>query len=358
MKQLKSSQRSDSPAAVASVSGVGPRVSVLIPAYNAGPWIARSIDSAVRQSWPNCEVIVMDDGSTDDTGEIARQFASGRVKVLRQPNAGAAAARNALLKQAQGDYIQWLDADDILHPQKIELQLQGAAPGHRAEVLLTSSWGRFFKHTAQARFAPDSLWQTLTPVQWLTHKFSDNAFMFPATWLVSRRLVDQAGSWDERLTLDDDGEYMCRLVAASKQVAFVPAAQCYYRIGNTSSLSWQKSDKALQSGFQSMALCISYLLALQDNASTRTACLRLVQENYRLFCPAHEALSERCRALAHSLGGTLNAPQERSHFKLFRSVFGWQAANATRSRIDYSRLLTARLLENLSSLGHKQAPHI
>jgi glycosyltransferase involved in cell wall biosynthesis len=335
-----------------------PLVSVLIPAFNAEPWLARSIESALRQSWLKSEVIVMNDGSTDGTGDIARRYGSRRVQVLSQPNAGAAAARNALLKAAQGDYIQWLDADDILHPHKIEHQLRDAASGHGAGVLLTSSWGRFFKRAEHARFAPDSLWQTLTPVDWLSHKFSDNAFMFPATWLVSRKLTDQAGPWNEQLTLDDDGEYMCRLVAASSKVVFVPAARSYYRIGNTSSLSWQKSDKALQSAFQSMLLCINYLLQLEDSAATRAACLCFVQENYRLFFPAHKALSERCRVLALSLGGTLCAPQERPHFKLFKAVFGWQAANATRSRIDYSRLLTAKFFESLGSLGHKQAPRI
>jgi glycosyltransferase involved in cell wall biosynthesis len=335
-----------------------PLVSVLIPAYNAGPWLAGSIGSALAQAWTRCEVIVMDDGSTDGTGEIASRFAGRQVKVMRQRNSGAAAARNALLKQAQGDYIQWLDADDILHPDKIAHQLRAAESAGGAQALLTSAWGRFFRRPEHARFSPDSLWQTLAPVDWLSHKFSDNAFMFPATWLVSRQLADQVGPWNEQLTLDDDGEYMCRLVAASSQVVFVPSARSYYRIGNTSSLSWQKSDKALQSAFQSMSLCIAYLLQLDDNAATRAACLRFVQENYRLFFPTHEALSERCRVLAHSLGGSLSAPQERPHFKLFKAVFGWRAAHATRSRIDYSRLLTAKFLESLGSLGHKQAPPI
>jgi glycosyltransferase involved in cell wall biosynthesis len=325
-------------------------VSVLIPAYNAQRWIGRSIESALSQSWPRCEILVMDDGSTDATPHIVKAYESRSVKLLSQENAGAAAARNALLRLAQGDYIQWLDADDILHADKIERQVGDAEPGDRAEVLFTCAWGRFFNRTDRARFTSDSLWQTLTPVDWLSRKFSDNAFMFPATWLISRRLATKAGPWNEKLTLDDDGEYICRVVAASEQVVFAADARCYYRVGNTSSLSWQRSDIALSSIYQSMTLCISYLLSLEDSPRTRAACLRFVQDNFGQFYPEHDGLSERCRDLARSLGGALHAPAERSHFKLFRTVFGWQAAKATRSRIDHSRLMVAKVAENLGAV--------
>src|SRR3990170_4942215 len=91
-----------------------PLVSVLIPAYNSERWIAETLSSAVAQTWPNKEVIV-DDGSKDRTLEIARTFSSRGVKVVMQANTGAPGARNHALRLAQGDYIQWLDADDVLH---------------------------------------------------------------------------------------------------------------------------------------------------------------------------------------------------------------------------------------------------
>ena len=96
-----------------------PLVSILIPAFNAGAWIADTIASAVQQTWPNKEVIVVDDGSRDDTLSVARACASSQVKVVTQANQGAAAARNQAYSICQGDYIQWLDADDLLGPDKI-----------------------------------------------------------------------------------------------------------------------------------------------------------------------------------------------------------------------------------------------
>src|SRR5271165_3187575 len=102
-----------------------PLVSVIIPVYNSEKYLAESIESAIGQTWSSKEIIVVDDGSTDNSFEIARKFA-GRpeVKVVTQENRGAAAARNAGLKEAKGEFIQFLDADDLLSADKIESQMK------------------------------------------------------------------------------------------------------------------------------------------------------------------------------------------------------------------------------------------
>ena len=93
-----------------------PLVSILIPAYNAAPWIRQAIESALAQSWPRTEIIVVDDGSTDGTREQAAGFVRHGVQVLQQDNKGAAAARNRAMAAAEGDFLQFLDADDLLGP--------------------------------------------------------------------------------------------------------------------------------------------------------------------------------------------------------------------------------------------------
>src|SRR5271170_1948910 len=100
-----------------------PLVSILIPAYNAEAWISDTLRSAIAQTWEQKEIIVVDDGSTDQTLAIARRFESDSVRVVPQKNQGAAAARNTALSLCHGDYIQWLDADDILAPDKIARQM-------------------------------------------------------------------------------------------------------------------------------------------------------------------------------------------------------------------------------------------
>ena len=109
-----------------------PLVSILIPAYNAAEYIAATLESAVAQTWPHREIIVVNDGSRDRTLEIARSFEPRGVTVVTQSNQGAAAARNAALKASRGDYIQWLDADDLLAPEKIARQIAALGTGRRS----------------------------------------------------------------------------------------------------------------------------------------------------------------------------------------------------------------------------------
>src|ERR1700722_15492058 len=101
-----------------------PLVSILIPAYNADRWIAETIRSAVNQTWERKEIIIVDDGSTDETLAVARQFESMLVRVVSQKNQGAASARNRAFSLSCGDYIQWLDADDLLAPDKVSRQME------------------------------------------------------------------------------------------------------------------------------------------------------------------------------------------------------------------------------------------
>jgi glycosyltransferase involved in cell wall biosynthesis len=326
-------------------------VSILIPAFNAERWIRDTIATALAQTWKAKEIIVVDDGSTDHTLQIARSFADQGVHVIVQTNRGAAAARNAALRAAHGSYIQFLDADDLLQPQKIEAQLREAEDGRRSRVLLTCRWGRFFVRPGHASYACDALWRDLSPVDWIVTKFTDNCFMFPAAWLVSRRLIEAAGPWNERLSVDDDGEYICRLVAVSQQVRFVPEATCYYRVGNTGSLSAQKSDPALHSAFASLHMCIEQLLRLEDSERTRCACLRLLQDNVSNFYPEQTELLERCRNLAHSLGGELLPPRERPHFRLFRSIFGWRTAKRLRQTLNKTKLRVRRTIDGWRGSG-------
>ena len=125
-----------------------PLVSILIPAYNAAPWIAETIRSALAQTWAAKEIIVaVDDGCRDETLAVARQFASKTVAVVPHPHLCAAAARNQAYAACQGDYIQWLDADDLLSPDKIALQMHSAEQSAAPKTLLSCAWA-FFNSTA------------------------------------------------------------------------------------------------------------------------------------------------------------------------------------------------------------------
>ena len=134
---------------------VKPLVSILIPAFNAEDWVGDAIASAVGQTWPRKEIIVVDDGSRDATLSIARVFASKGVSVVTQANRGGSAARNRALTMCQGDYIQWLDADDLLEPQKIAHQMAAVEQGENRRTLLSGEWGWFMYRAAECEVCAD-----------------------------------------------------------------------------------------------------------------------------------------------------------------------------------------------------------
>jgi glycosyltransferase involved in cell wall biosynthesis len=304
-----------------------PLVSILIPAHNAQEWIGETIRSAIGQTWPRKEIIVVDDGSKDETLAVARTFESVNVKVVTGPNAGAAAARNKALSLSQGDYIQWLDADDLLSPNKIECQMLAAERAVSRRVLLSSGWVYFHYRTKNTSIVPTALWHDLSQTEWLVRKMSHNLHMQTATWLVSRELTRDAGTWDTRLLSDDDGEYFCRVILASESIKFVPVAMTYYRMAGFSSLSnVGKSRPKLEALLRSMRLHIRYLLSLEDSPRTRSACVTYLNNWYLSFLPDRHGFRVQLEQMAAELGGTLKEPTLSWKYDWLRQVWGWPAA--------------------------------
>lgn len=314
-------------ASVPGIQHMQPLVSVIIPAYHAEQWIADTVQSAVGQTWPHKEIIVVDDGSDDRTAEVARRFASNGVTVVSTQNQGAAAARNHGFRLSQGEYIQWLDADDLLAPDKIERQLAALRKSDGRRILLSSAWAYFNYRPRRARFTPTPLWEDLSPVEWLLRKMETGQHMQTATWLTSRELVEAAGNWDTRLLSDDDGEYFCRVLLASRGTRFVPEARVFYRITPSARLSRiGTSDRKKDAMLIGMKLHIEYIRSLEDSQRVRRACLAYLQTWYENFYPERQDIVAELQALAAQLGGHLEEPRLRWKYAWLKPVFGWKAA--------------------------------
>jgi glycosyltransferase involved in cell wall biosynthesis len=304
-----------------------PLVSILIPAYNAEAWIAETIQSAIGQTWLNKEIIIVDDGSKDRTLEVARRFVSKEILVVSKENEGAAATRNHALRLSQGDFIQWLDADDLLAPDKIESQIEGLRECGGKRTLLSSSWASFDYRPQRAKFIRTSLWQDLSPVEWLHRKMAQNLFMQTATWLTSRELSEAAGLWDTRLLSDDDGEYFCRVLLASGGTRFVPEAKVFWRSTPSGRLSYiGTSDRKKDAMLLSMKLHIQYLRGLEESDRVKAACLCYMQNWLGNFYPERPDLVAELQILARELQGSLEVPSLRWKYAWIKPLFGWQAA--------------------------------
>jgi glycosyltransferase involved in cell wall biosynthesis len=311
-----------------------PLVSILIPAFNAQAWIADAIESAIGQTWPRKEIIVVDDGSTDQTLKLARQFASRVVAVVTQKNQGASAARNHALSLSQGDYFQWLDADDLLSPGKIRKQIEASEECRDTRTLFSSGWGCFAHRTATARFWPSSLWCDLSPVEWLLRKMGENLHMQTATWLVSRELTEAAGPWDVRLVNDNDGEYFCRVILASNGIRFVPEARVFYRRVSPCRVSYiGRSDKKKDARFLSMRLHVKYIRSLEDSDRIRAACINYLQSWLIVFYPERADIVEELEELARGLGGSIGDAPAPLEIRLDQTIFWLGASQACGTRV-------------------------
>ena len=199
---------------------VHPSVSVIIPSFNASALLPDAIESVLRQSAGIPEIIVVDDGSTDATAEVVRQFRA-RIHYIRQPNAGAAAARNSGISRATGQFIAFLDADDWWHPSKLEHQLRhlsscshcGAVYAHWCVCAtpLDTQWQSALKTTQD----PQSCGVATVHSGWLYHELLLDSVIHTSSVLFRRSTVDRVGPFREDLLRGQDLEYWLR---ASRQV--------------------------------------------------------------------------------------------------------------------------------------------
>ncbi len=305
---------------------MNPLVSILIPAYNSAPWIAETLKSVLNQTWPNREIIVVvDDGSSDQTLAVARQFASATVSVVSLTHRSVAAARNEAFALCQGDYVQWLDADDLLSPDKIALQMQAAEQSASQRTLLSCEWGHFFYRPAKARFRPTPLWCDLSPPEWLLRKMGGGDHMQPATWLVRREIIEAAGKFNEQLVVDEDGEYFCRLVLASDGIRFVPGAKVFYRVSGSASTT-RKAFSRPDERWQSLQAQFAHLRSLGDNERVRAACVNYLQHWLIFFYPQRPDIVRQAEQLAASVGGRLTPPKLRWKYAWIEKFRGYDAA--------------------------------
>ncbi len=303
-----------------------PLVSILIPVYNAEKWLGESIRSALAQTWQRKEVIVVDDGSTDNSVAVARGLESATIKIIEKVNSGSSSARNRALREAQGDYIQYLDADDILARDKVAQQLERLHL-ESPDAVSTSAWERFYcANTTTVTFSRHPDYRDYEfPIDWLVQSWSGKGTMPPIAWLLPRSVVERVGWWNEGLSLNDDTEYFTRVVLRSRKIVFCPEARGYYRSGN-SSLSGRRSRAALDSFFQSCELCTRELLSFEDSGRTRHACASLWRHFAYWTYPDAADLVRLAEAKAESLGGSALTLEGSPHFNWVRGLLGWKAA--------------------------------
>lgn len=197
-------------------------VSIIIPAYNQGHFLAEAIDSVLAQTYPDFEILVVDDGSTDDTAVVAQSYTDSRVRYIYKENGGLSSARNAGLRHASGEYISYLDSDDCFLPDKLAL-LVAELKAHpdvglvAGQALPIDEYGRQVGIKFDKALPEDS-----------TQLLLGNP-LHVGSVLLRREWQEQVGFFDETLRSYEDWDMWLRLALAGCQMRFLQEPVSLYR---------------------------------------------------------------------------------------------------------------------------------
>lgn len=303
-----------------------PLVSICIPCHNAVSYIGPALESSLAQTYSNIEVILVDDGSTDGSADVARQFRSRGVTLITENCGSAAKARNRALKEASGDYVKFFDADDVMSADHIRLQMERL--DGREDAVASSEWGRFYNDDLSSFISnPQNVWRDMMATDWLVEAWYDaRPMMQPGMFLIPRKILNQTGGWDEDLTLIDDFEFFARVLCHSRDVLFTPGAVLHYRSGLSGSLSQQKNDEAIRSAFHSVCRGTAHLLKCRNDQLARKSCANIFQDFIFTHYPRYKDLRKVLQNRILELGGSDLVPDGSPRFQLLCKVAGWRIA--------------------------------
>lgn len=208
---------------------MSPKISVIVPAYNVAGYIKSALVSLENQTYWNFEALVVDDGSTDDTADVVREFVKkdSRFHLLQKPNGGLSSARNYGICHASGEYIALLDGDDVYHPEKLANHIAHLEKNPQVGVVYSAS--RAIRDSGKATFISLSGKPvTSNPLQALLCK---NFVGHGSNAVFRKFLVDEVGGFDEGLRSSEDIDFWLR-VAGLQTWQFYREARilCYYRV--------------------------------------------------------------------------------------------------------------------------------
>jgi GT2 family glycosyltransferase len=207
-----------------------PSVSVITPCFNYAHYLGATLDCLRSQSFVDWECVLVDDGSTDESPDVARRYADrdGRIRYLRKENEGLPAARNTGLVAARGRYVFFLDADDLIHPLALNWLMAAMANRSRRVCLMRAR--NFLLDPARDGFAFEARPRAM---EFLPNILADNLGP-PHCYLAERRAVLAAGSFDENLRACEDWDLWIRMAVRGAELINVDRVGAYYRRHSTS----------------------------------------------------------------------------------------------------------------------------
>lgn len=286
----------------APASRASPRVSVVIPAYNRARYIRETVDSVLAQTWPEVELIVTDDGSTDGTWEILQAYErDGKLRLLTHPgreNRGQSAALNRAIDQATGAYLAILDSDDVFEPDKFEVLV----PFLEAHPEYGLAYSNGIAIDGEGRYLYDVMPPDHEETNDPDRMLLDCYFLLPQNAVVRRQVFDRAGRFEEAFRSAQDHDMLIRIMEIT-QAAYLPQKLFRYR-RHGDSISARRQDLRWRTGFEILRRAAARYPYRRSTLRKRRAVL-----HFRMY----QVLRARGRALSAAghaaLAGLLDPPR-------------------------------------------------
>jgi glycosyltransferase involved in cell wall biosynthesis len=215
-------------------------ISVVIPTYNRAEVLLDAINSVLSQTYKNFEIIIVDDGSTDNTQEIIKKINDARIKYFYQENSGVSSARNKGIKTANGDYIAFLDSDDLWHPQKLEKQLAIFTKDKNIGLVSCNSLYQTF--SGETVFVKKSFASNKKEVISYILSYPDKVYTGTPTLMIKKDCFDKVGYFDEQMSFCEDWDIFFR-IALFYEIYFIDEILTYVRVQEDNSTKTGKSEK-------------------------------------------------------------------------------------------------------------------
>ncbi len=307
-----------------------PLVSVIVSCYNAEKYIAQTINSLLEQSYFNLEIVIVNDGSTDNSEVIITSFSDNRINYYCQSNKGQCSALNHGFSKSTGSYIKFYDADDILHPEVIEGQV-AALQGMGDDCMSFIEWRRFYNDTLPATIDlndPHTIHKDCTPIEYITLREKPPMYQC-GLWLIPRNLLNKTGLWDERLSLINDTEFFSRIMRQVRILKFSEKGYTFYRTNATeTSLSKDLSKKGIRSAILSIDLTAKWLLSIENSERIKKIIVKAYVMVLEWAFPKQVVLAKvvERRLLQYPKEYVVHTKSGKI-YNLVMKLFGWKTAN-------------------------------
>ena len=294
------------------------------------PFLKETIDSVLNQTYEPIEIIAVDDGSTDGSYEYLEQLKLPNLILKRNTNKGACSARNYGYELSSGEFIQFLDADDLMSNDKIKAQVELITD--KFETIAVCSTKHFYDTIDHGRITDkEFLYTTTDSKSFLLNLYGAHGthnMVGGSAWLTPRTLIEKAGTWDESLSKDQDGEFFCRVVSKSEGVCYESEVINYYRKHiNGDNIANQSKRRHIESQLKALHSKSMQFKGREHSKEFRQAMALQSKVLAINAYPKFKDISKVALKMSHDYGGSDFLPVLGGKIIEFvKHFFGWRSA--------------------------------